>query len=67
MSKQKFENVIYMLIDDLDSPLWDEYNIEAVPTVIYFEESKVSKRLDARSGRGLTEGELISWLQEFEK
>ena len=58
--------IIHVLLDDYDNQLWDDYEIEAVPTVIYFEQSKVSKRLDGRAGLGLNENKLITWLkQEF--
>ena len=38
--------VIHALLDDYDNPIWDEYEIGAVPTVILFEEGKVARRLD---------------------
>jgi hypothetical protein len=54
------------LLDDYDNQLWENYEIEAVPTVIYFERSKVIKRLDGKSGIGLNERKLDNWLmQEF--
>jgi len=31
----------------------DDYDVEAVPTVIFFEKGKVSKRLDGRFWQGL--------------
>ena len=46
-----FENVIHVLLDDYDNPLWDDYDIPAVPTIIYFEDGKVCKRLDAQLGQ----------------
>jgi thioredoxin 1 len=58
-------NVIHVLLDDFDNPLWDDYDIEAVPTVIFFEKSKVSRRLDGRSGLGLSEKQLNVWLENF--
>lgn len=58
-------NVIHVLLDDYDNPLWDEYDIEAVPTVVFFEKGKVSKRLDGRFGSGLKENQLNAWLENF--
>jgi thioredoxin 1 len=58
-------NVIHVLLDDYDNPLWDNYDIEAVPTVIFFEKGKVSKRLDGRFGSGLNEKQLNVWLENF--
>jgi thiol-disulfide isomerase/thioredoxin len=59
-----FESVIYVLLDDYNNPLWDNYNIPAVPTIIFFEDGKVCKRLDGKSGLGLSEKLLSIWLQE---
>jgi thiol-disulfide isomerase/thioredoxin len=56
--------VLYVKIDDYDNPLWDEYSIEAVPTVILFEAGKVCRRLDGRFGYGLSEKRLMEWLEE---
>ena len=60
----KFQNVIHVVIDDDDNPLWDIYNLSAVPTIIYFEEGKVCKRLDGRLGMGLGEEQFITWLRK---
>jgi len=60
-----FESVIHVILDDDDDPLWDEYGIAAVPTVIYFEDGKVAKRLDGCLGLGLSEAALQEWLKQF--
>jgi thioredoxin 1 len=57
--------VIHVLLDDFDNPLWDDYDIEAVPTVIFFEKGKVSRRLDGKLGVGLNEKQLNAWLEKF--
>lgn len=57
--------VIHVILDDYDNPLWDDYAVEAVPTVIYFEKSKVATRLDGRFGVGLTEKQLKEWLRKI--
>lgn len=57
--------VLHVLLDDYDNPLWDDYAVEAVPTVIFFEKGKISRRLDGRFGVGLNEKQLRVWLQEF--
>jgi thioredoxin 1 len=61
----KFENVVHVLLDDYDNPLWDDYDISAVPTVILFENGKVFNRLDGHLGRGLKEEQLIEWLKKL--
>jgi thioredoxin 1 len=60
-----FESVIHVLLDDYDDPMWDDYDIPAVPTIIYFEDGKVCKRLDAQLGRGLSESAFKKWIDEF--
>jgi thioredoxin 1 len=60
-----FENVIHVLVDDYDNPLWDDYDVPAVPSIIYFEEGKVCKRLDAQLGRGLSETSFKKWIEEL--
>jgi thiol-disulfide isomerase/thioredoxin len=62
-----FENVIHVFLDDYDNPLWDDYEVPAVPTIIYFEEGKVSRRLDGKLGRGLSESAFRTWIEEFKQ
>jgi thioredoxin 1 len=62
----KKTQIIRVLLDDFDNQLWDDYEIESVPTIIYFEKGKVSKRLDAKLGRGLNEERFKIWIEEFD-
>lgn len=57
------ENVIHVLIDDYDNPLWDDYSIGAVPTIILFENAEVLSRLDGRLGSGLNEKQFKAWIE----
>jgi thioredoxin 1 len=59
------KNVVHVLLDDYNNPLWDDYDIPAVPTIIFFTEGKVCKRLDARLGRGLSEERFMTWIEEL--
>jgi thioredoxin 1 len=61
------KKVIHVLLEDNDNQLWDEYDIGAVPTVIFFEDGKVTNRLDGRLGSGLKEERFLAWLDEFNK
>jgi thiol-disulfide isomerase/thioredoxin len=61
----KLDHVVHVLLDDYDNPLWDDYSISAVPTIILFENAKVSNRLDAKLGRGLKEEEFTKWLEKL--
>ena len=65
IATQPFKDIVHVILDDDDNPLWDEYDISAVPTIIYFEDGKVSDRLDARLGLGLSESWLTKWLENF--
>jgi thioredoxin 1 len=62
-----FEYILHVSLDDYDNPMWDTYNVDAVPTLIYFEKGTISKRLDARSGEGLSENRCREWLEKFKK
>ena len=59
------KSVIHVLLDDYENPLWDDYDIFAVPTIISFEDGKVYKRLDGKLGMGLSEGQFKTWIEEF--
>jgi thioredoxin 1 len=61
-AKQGVNLAIRVKVDDYDNPLWDEYCIEAVPTVIFFVEGEVCMRLDGRLGCGLNEKQFTEWL-----
>lgn len=63
-SKYGFDLILRVKVDEDANPLWEEYSIEAVPTVILFEDGKVCRRLDGRFGYGLSEGQLEEWLDE---
>ncbi len=64
VAEKKIENIVHVLLDDYDNPLWDDYGISAVPTIILFENGKVASRLDGRLGSGLSEGQFLTWLKE---
>lgn len=49
-------------IDEDENPLWEDYSLEAVPSVILFEKGQVSRRLDCELGAGLNERQLREWL-----
>ncbi len=49
-------------IDEDENPLWEEYSLEAVPSIILFENGQVKQRLDCELGAGLTEEQFSEWL-----
>jgi len=58
--------VVHVILDDYDNPLWDDYDVEAVPTIVFFVNGKISRRLDGKFGVGLNEKQLSVWLREFD-
>jgi thioredoxin 1 len=60
----QFDLVMRVNLDDYDSPLWDDYSVEAVPTLILFENGEVCSRLDGGFGVGLNEKQLKDWLKK---
>ena len=52
-------------IDDYDNPLWEEYSIAAVPTVLFFDEGKIRWRLNCQVGAGLSEKQLKKWFRRI--
>jgi thioredoxin-related protein len=55
--------VIHVNMNDYASPLWNEYAVVAVPTLIFFENNTIKSRLDAVSGEGLTENCFTNWIK----
>ncbi len=52
-------------INDDDNPLWDKYQINAVPTLIAFSNGSIKARRDAKMGMGLTVDDLNSILSDI--
>jgi len=40
-------------LTDLENPLWEQFDIEIVPTIIVFRDGEVTLRIDGVSGVGL--------------
>ena len=53
-------------LNDDDNPLWDKYNINAVPTLIAFSNNSIKSRRDAKMGVGLTNSDLNSILSDID-
>jgi thioredoxin-like negative regulator of GroEL len=49
-------------MDDEANPIWGKYDINVVPTVIFFKAERVWRRLDGVLGAGLREEQLRSFL-----
>jgi thiol-disulfide isomerase/thioredoxin len=53
-------------INDDENPLWDKYDIKAVPTLIAFSNDSIKYRRDAKMGVGLTVSDLNSILIDLD-
>jgi thioredoxin 1 len=60
--KNSFDVVMCVKLDDYSNPLWEDYSIENVPTVIFFDKGEIVQRLDGESGLGLTKSQFINLL-----
>ena len=64
-SKINAINRIGALVDEDENPLWDKFNIQAVPTMIAFENGKMIARRDAKKHIGLTKSDMDSLVKEL--
>lgn len=53
------------IIDEDENPLWDRFNISAVPTMIVFQNGKIISRRDAKKHVGLTKSDMDSIVSEL--
>lgn len=56
---------IRVSVDEDSNPLWEEYCLEAVPTIILFEDGRATKRLDGSLGSGISEKQFRGWLKKL--
>ena len=63
----KIENANKMgsIIDEDENPLWDRFNIQAVPTMIVFQNGKIISRKDAKKHVGLTKSDMDEVVKEL--
>jgi thioredoxin len=61
----KIGNKIGSIIDEDENPLWDRFNIQAVPTIIVFQDGKIISRKDAKKHTGLTKSDMDSIVKEL--
>ena len=52
-------------VNEDENPLWEKFSINAVPTLIAFDKSKLVARRDAKMGVGLTKSDLYCVLKEL--
>ena len=49
-------------IDDWENPLWDEYTVDVVPSLVLFERGRPVFRRDGLPGKGLGDHDLVTIL-----
>jgi|SRR2546422_1558822 len=53
---------VMVYIDDWENPLWDEYKVDVVPTLVLFDRGKPVYRRDGVLGQGLGDHDLAAIL-----
>lgn len=53
------------LVNEDENPLWDRFNIQAVPTIIAFQNGTILARRDAKKEIGLTRKDMESMINEL--
>ena len=53
------------LVNEDENPLWDRFNIQAIPTMISFQNGSILARRDAKKGIGLTRNDMESIVKEL--
>ena len=64
-AKIETANKVGSIIDEDENPLWDRFNIQAVPTMIVFQNGKIISRRDAKKHVGLTKSDMDSIVKEL--
>jgi thioredoxin 1 len=59
------ENIFCRVLTDELKGCKENYSIEVVPTVIFFKNGKIAKRLDGIIGRGLSEEQLVEMIDSL--
>ena len=54
-----------VLVNEAENPLWDRFSIQAIPTMIAFQNGKILTRRDAKKGIGLTRTDMESIIKEL--
>lgn len=55
----------YVIVQDDQETIADQYSVKVYPTVLFFENEVVSKRLDGVLGVGLDEYSLVKFIQQY--
>jgi thiol-disulfide isomerase/thioredoxin len=53
-----------LCVQDDEERIGEKYSIDVFPTVLFFEKGSLSKRLDGEKGVGLSEKQLVAFIDE---
>ena len=62
--QNSFDAVLCLNLDDYSNPLWEDYSLDNVPTVIFFDKGEIMQRIDGKSGLGLTKSQFTDLLDK---
>lgn len=54
----------FLFVQDDEEIVATEYDVESIPSSLYFEKGVLTKRLDGQRGIGLQEKELVAFIQD---
>jgi len=57
------EELCFLVVRDDQETIGDKYSVDVVPTALFFEKGRVSRRLDGVLGVGLSEKKLTDFIQ----
>ena len=66
-SRHNSDIFIRVYVDEDSNPLWEDYSLDAVPTLILFENGNVIERLDGGLGSGISEREFTNWIRSTDR
>jgi thiol-disulfide isomerase/thioredoxin len=58
------EQQLFLCVQDDEERIGEKYSIDVFPTVLFFEQGSISKRLDGERGEGLSEKQLVEFVRE---
>lgn len=62
--QNSFDAILCVNLDDYSNPLWEDYSVNNVPTVIFFDKREIIQRIDGESGLGLTKSQFTDLLDK---
>jgi thiol-disulfide isomerase/thioredoxin len=63
-SRSTSDVFVRVFIDEDSNPLWEDFSIEAVPTLVLFDNGNMIRRLDGGLGAGVNERQFAEWLKK---